>query len=312
MMSRSLRISDVSEVSLKLTKTPNQLNNSFITQNIPMKHLQNYTLIVLLAFVAFFVSSCNTDDAPPMLEPDLSVVNEELAINGMLEDLNNVTLNVLGSGGLAARTNVVLPSSKLCPGAKVTMDKSNKEITVDFGDGCTSENGTLRKGKIMISYNGNLLFPTAKITTSFENYEVNGYKIEGVRSMINKSFDLATNSIDLEVSTQNAKVTWPDNTFVTFSSNQTQNIQLSPEGYQTSTTGTVSGVSREGFNYTAIVTDSIVVTENCIESGITAPSSGMVSFKYNNTETTVDYGDGSCDNLVTVKYPGGSKEISID
>lgn len=277
-----------------------------------MKHLKNHAFIVLLAFVAIFVSSCNTDDNLPAPEPNLSVVNEEIAINAVIEDLDNITLSVLSKNGLAARTTVNLPVGELCPGAIITMDKTNKKITIDFGSGCTSENGTIRKGKIMLSYNGNLLFPGAKVVATFDDYEVNGFVLEGVRTLLNKSVDLESNSISLEIKVENAKVTWPDNTFVTFSSNETRKIEFTSEGYIATAKGTASGISKEGFAYTSVVTTPLEITQKCLDSGKTVPSSGMINFKYDNMEVTVDYGDGTCDNLVRITYPGGSKDVIID
>jgi len=277
-----------------------------------MKNTRKLTFLACITIASIAVVSCNTNETPEIPAPNISLIQDDIVISQSFEDLDNLTLKVLGNSGLAARSEVSLPSGDICPNAEVTMDKVNKKITVDFKEGCTSDDGTVRKGKLVITYNGNLLFPGAKIVTSFEGYEVDGHKIEGTRTLTNKGVDLNANSIDLEIKIDNAKVTWPDKTFVTFTSNQSRTLILGPEGYEASATGTASGVSREGSNFTTIVTDPLMVNQTCIISGITVPSSGILIYKYDNKEVSLDYGDGTCDKSILVSYPGGSKELIVD
>lgn len=279
---------------------------------ILMKNTRKFSFSALVLITSLMVFSCDMNDTPEFPAPNLSLVQDNIVISQSLEDLDNITLKVLGNNGLGARAEANLPSGDLCPNAEVTMDKNNKIITVNFKEGCTSENGTVRKGKLIISYNGNLLFPGAKIVTQLEGYEVNGRKIEGTRTLTNKGVDLNSNSVDLGIKVENAKVTWSDNTFVTFTSNESRTLVLDSEGYQASATGTASGVSREGFNFTTIVTNPLVINQTCINSGIAIPSSGQLNYKYDNKEINVDYGDGTCDKIVLVNYPGGSKELVVD
>src|SRR5690606_2653011 len=143
-------------------------------------------------------------------------------------------------------------------GAIVTQDEAAKLITVDFGDGCTTAGGVTRKGKVMIAYTGNLLFPEAKITTTFDGYEVNDLKVEGTRILTNKGVSLENNTVNLEVTIQSGKVTWPDATFVTMASEQERTIKLTGQGgYEASITGTATGISRGGFDYTSSVTEDL-------------------------------------------------------
>lgn len=129
-----------------------------------------------------------------------------------------------------------------------------KKIIVDFGAGCTSPNGVVRKGKILLSYTGsNFLFPGTSIVTTFEGYEVNGLKIQGTRTITNGGIDLLNSKVTLNVKIENGLITWPDNQTVTYSSTQVRQVSLGSSGYEVSVTGTASGKSREGFDYTATV-----------------------------------------------------------
>ncbi|SFU10744.1 hypothetical protein SAMN04489724_4039 [Algoriphagus locisalis] len=274
--------------------------------------ITSYPSLLAMIMGVMLISSCdNMNDAPPV--PDLSVVEEDAEVNMAFEDLDNLTLTVLSNSGLSARTSVDIPAGNICDGAVVTIDESAKTIKVDFGDGCTSSSGTTRKGIINFTYTGNLLLTGAEITTTFENYEVNGYKVEGIRTITNKGFELASNSISLAVTIENGKVTWPDDSFVTIASDQLREIKLGTQGeYEASITGTATGTSREGFSYTSLVIEPLIYTKSCLESGVKLPISGILRFQFRDIEASVDYGNGSCDKEATIFYPNGSLPVTFD
>lgn len=277
-----------------------------------MKNTFNASVLFLMIFGSMIIFSCNDmNDAPPV--PDLSVIEEDTEVNMAFEDLDNLTLTVLSNAGLSARTTVDIPAGNICNGAILSINESAKTIKVDFGNACTSSNGVTRKGIIMLYYTGNLLLTGAKITTSFDGYEVNGYKVEGTRTLTNKGVNIESNTIILEVKIENGKITWPDNTFVTMTSNQLRNIKLGTQGeYEATITGTAVGTSRDGLDYTTSVKDALVYTKSCLESGVSVPISGILAFQYEAIEVTVDYGDGACDKIATIFYPNGSKQVTLD
>jgi len=277
-----------------------------------MKITLKPTVYAFVAATALFVTGCNSDDDAPMPEPNLTVVEDDISVNLAMEDLDNVTMSVMSNSGLGARTTETIPSGDLCESAEITLDESSKTIIVDFGTGCTSETGITRKGKVRLTYTGNLLFPGAKIVSTFDGYVVNGLAVEGTRTITNKGVDLETNTVNLEVKVGDGKITWPDNTFVTFTSNQSRVIKLKASGYEGTISGTASGVSRDGNTYTTIVTDPLMVSQECIESGTSIPNSGVVEFKYAGIAVNLDYGSGSCDKAISVNYPGGTKEITVE
>lgn len=277
-----------------------------------MKNTLKPSILFLFAFVTFAFSSCESlNETLPA--PDLSVVEENTEANMAFEDLDNITLTVLSNSGLSARTNVNVPSSNLCEGALVTIDEETKKITVDFGEGCTSSNGMSRKGIINLAYTGNLLLTGAKVTTTFDGYEVNGKAIEGTRTIINKGVNGETNTINLEVTIQNAKVTWSDGKFLTLTSDQLRDLKLGTQGeYETSVTGTANGTSRSGFEYTSSISETLVYAKNCLESGVAFPLTGIIEYQFRGIESSIDYGDGECDKSATIFYPNGSKELILD
>jgi hypothetical protein len=277
-----------------------------------MKNISLTRLSILLVAICFGLFSCEKDPDAVVPEPDLSLVEDEFKINSALEDLDNLTLTTLQSSGLGLR--VLAPSnSSICTTAVVNHNQSGKIITVDFGNGCTSPNGTLRKGKITFSYTTeNFLLPGFSVVTTFQGYEVNGLKVEGTRTITNTGINLQNFEVTLAVKVQNGKVTWSDGRTSTFTTDQIRKVTQSPTGYNASVTGTGSGTSKAGVSYTAAISEPLLITQSCAESGILLPNKGKINFTYQSTAVTVDYGLGECDKKLEITYPGGVKVVVID
>lgn len=274
-----------------------------------MKKLIPFSLLIILG-LSVVLFSCGEGADPAPSEPSLNLVEDEFVINAAFEDLDYLTLEVLQSSGLGLRT---MGTANLCAGASVNHNQNTKTIIVDFGQGCTSPNGVRRKGKMTLVYSGsNFLFPGTSISTTFQGYEVDGIKIDGTRTITNGGIDLVNSRVTLRVKIENGKITWPDNSSVTYTSDQTRVVSLSESGYEASITGTASGVSRDGNNYSATVTEPLIVKQSCVDEGIYIPSSGVLSFTYSLISVSVDYGFGTCDKTVEITYPGGVKEFTID
>ncbi|NVJ87235.1 MAG: hypothetical protein HWE15_13065 [Algoriphagus sp.] len=276
-----------------------------------MKTRSSIFQFLSLLVMVLFLGSCDKDSDPTITEPDLSIILEDLEVTQIIEDMDYNTLTVLQSIGLNGRV-LNDPFEKICAGVSVDINNTQKTITIDFGDGCTSPSGVVRKGKINISYDQNFLLPGATVTTTFDGYEVNGLQITGVRTLVNKAIDIINNQVTLQVTVENGKVTWPDNTFITFTTIQERVLKLGAQGYELSITGTGNGQSREGFPYSSTITSPLTVTQDCVETGVLIPSSGIMDVSYRGVQLTIDYGQGSCDRTITVSYPGGSEQITLD
>lgn len=273
-----------------------------------MKKLNQLLTLSLITFILF---SCGSDPEPELTAPDLTVVDDDLQINRLFEDLDNYTLTVLEENGLGARIQQT-QNDQICEGVEIMVDQENRRIEINFGESCISSSGVERKGKVILEYSGNFLFPGATVTTTFEGYEVDGLKVEGTRSIVNGGIDLLNSEVNLLVEVENGKITWPDGQFATYSSNQSREVRLGSQGYEITITGTAQGTARSGVNYTSIVETGLQVSQTCVESGVWIPSSGTLVFNYENSPVTVDFGSGECDRTVTITYPGGSETITVD
>ncbi|MBS1564476.1 MAG: hypothetical protein JST39_08795, partial [Bacteroidetes bacterium] len=184
-----------------------------------------------------------------------------------------------------------------------------KTVVVDFGSGCTGWYGVTRSGKITYTLSNMLKLPGTTVTAVYNNYKVNGFKVEGSYSLTNNSSLSA--GVLLNSSITNGKVTWPDGvTWYSYSGTKTIK-QTSGVGstnyndYVFAITGAHSYASWTGKTLTDSVTTALVKATTCRNI-----SAGTVDFTYNGTvKGTLDYGNGTCDTIATIKIGAWVKTI---
>lgn len=184
-------------------------------------------------------------------------------------------------------------------------------VTIDYGtDGCTGRNDVVHKGKIIVTVTGYFLESGSKRIVTFENFYINDYQITGTKTVTNMGQNDAGNWVrKIEVE---GKVITPDGKEITrISTREREWI----EGANTpllfwddvfSITGRASGVNRKGVAYTAEITKPLIKARNCrwIQEG-------TVSVSTENGTASLDYGDGTCDNVGVLTINGEEREIKF-
>ncbi len=94
-----------------------------------------------------------------------------------------------------------------------------KTLTLDFGTGCTSVDGILRKGKLVYVFTAPIVVPGATASVTFEQYVVNGFGLKGTYSITNNSSD--QNGISFNTQVTNGIITYPNATNYHYSHNKT-------------------------------------------------------------------------------------------
>jgi hypothetical protein len=175
-----------------------------------------------------------------------------------------------------------------------------KTLTADFGSGCTSADGIFRKGKLTYVFSGPIYFPGATVSVTFSQYVVNGYGLQGSYLITNNS----TGSGDLVINTKvtNGIITYPNATNYHYSHNKTFTLisgmdtplDITDDVYNIS--GNCAFSDAAGNSLVFNVTTPLVKAISCHNI-----SQGVLSFSYNQSiNGTIDFGDGTCDNLATV------------
>jgi hypothetical protein len=186
-----------------------------------------------------------------------------------------------------------------------------KTVIIDFGTGCTIR-GHERKGQIITVYTGRLHIPGNKATTSFENYYIDSFKIEGTHVLENSSSP-GSNRRSFTTKIENAKVTnvnsgnWVGwNSEKVFTQVEGNGTPWWPNDDVFHISGSSSGEWSTGKSWRAETTDPLVKKFGC--KWIV---DGTIRFKVNNTEGILEYGDGTCDNAATVTVNGHTRTIRL-
>jgi hypothetical protein len=194
-------------------------------------------------------------------------------------------------------------------------------ITIDFSvTGCRDLKGNLRKGKIFISYTGRRYNPNSSIVTTFGGYQINNTKVEGTLS-VNYSGASTSDKVVFTETLVDGKVTWPDGTTTVRSESKkvewTRDV-LSPLSDQWKIsmgdfpTYVAAGVNRKGMVYEMKIDEPLIFKRQCIVSAKgTVPVQGVKELLVANKKIAIDYGDGTCDKLVTITVKGKSKSIEL-
>ena len=199
--------------------------------------------------------------------------------------------------------------------ATITVDEENKLKTVFFDGDCFGKRGQTRTGTIVISYSDTKGEIGSFKQVEFDNYYLNGIKIEGVRRYEIIDIEEGVNKT-VQITLQNGKMTYPDGTFSNKSKNITKYITYQDkERVSTSVTGNASGVISDGTAYEMEITSPIIFTRVCAKELMhkkgKIPVSGVKRIVKGESEMIINYGDGECDFIAEVIKDGVTETIDL-
>ncbi|MEM9857623.1 MAG: hypothetical protein AAF843_09710 [Bacteroidota bacterium] len=280
-----------------------------------MKKLGFFFLIGILV-----LSACTDEVDETSIEGDLTeTALNDTEIDAVYEDVDDMvnmslesTENVLG-GKIADEEPI---DDRFCQGViSFDGDKTSGTITIDFGEeGCLDPNKNLRKGKIIISYNGARFLPGSTVVTTLENYSINDIAIEGTRTLENISsstIDFPTFHITLE----GGKVTWPDETFATREADRVRvwRRENNPRLDAHLVTGEASGMTRRGVAYEMEILDTLIYRKACVPSRrARIPVQGVKQIETRDKLVTINYGEGECNRKFEVVVEGKTEDVTVD
>jgi hypothetical protein len=285
--------------------------------------------LAVFAALAFF-SACDPQEKP--LQEEAAYVAEDVISDFALQDVDDLAglamiSDAATSGGRTSGEprNITISDPRLnCANAVVTitMDPASTPahpigtIVIDFGEGCTGPMGNVRKGKIIISFNGRRFMPGSVIAITFEGYSFNEIALEGTRTLTNISGS-TEEAPAFEVELVGGQATWPDGTVATREHCYVHTWQRAANPLNDQLVVTqcadrevaASGTNRRGRTYTMKIVEPLRYKRGCpiAVSGVkvfTDVTSGKV--------ITVDYGDGRCDRVVTITFNGQSRSFEVN
>ena len=284
---------------------------------------------LIIAFV-LLLASCKKDSETVVLDAtDTQNVNSESVSDSYSDESTDMAnISVAGAGSqYAGRSEGDIAGLKdiddkfKC--ATVTIERTQGStparpvgtITIDFGTtDCADGRGVVRKGKIIINYVGVRFAVGSTIITTFEGFFRNGVKIEGVHTLTNVQAPGSSNP-KFTVAIVGGKLTFADGKIITREQSFTREWQRASNPTQDKwvVSGSASGTNKNLKKYEMVITKDLVYSRACaISDKVFIPVSGTKVFTTDNKTFTVDYGDGACDNIITVSTAAGSKTITVD
>ena len=196
-----------------------------------------------------------------------------------------------------------------------TNNPNTHVVTISFGDCATSASypyKRIRSGKILVQYNNVVGDTLANRTLTFEDYFVSGKRLEGEIFISDIRRDTVDSLLHSVCTFRNFKISFPNGTNVTYNGSHTR-VWTFGEGDNVSTNNTysvtmltdslnISGPATRTFktaipspvklNYACAITGKLAATAGTIQVN---EISGMGAGARN-----VSFGDGTCDNAVSV------------
>ncbi len=292
------------------------------------------TVIVTSGLIIF--SSCKKDN-PASESTDTSEVaaaidatQSDAVAEQQFDDVFNITMGVQASDvgediGIGAGVDVIYDNTAnpdgtpspspfaRCFTVEVVPNTPHvfpKTVTIDFGEGCVGKDGKLRKGKIVSVYTGPMFIAGSKTSTTFVDYSVDSFKIEGTHTVENTS---SSNKKGWTVKVVDGKITntnsgswqkWSSvKTHTQVEGNGTPHYPLD-DVFEI--TGEASGSNSNGSLWTATVTSPLIKKIGCPWI-----VKGTVRISINNNNGILDYGDGGCNNKAVITINGVVHNITL-
>ncbi|MEQ9404429.1 MAG: hypothetical protein RIM99_12625 [Cyclobacteriaceae bacterium] len=260
---------------------------------------------ILTVLLAVLISSCSEDDSNSSGLVDQLDTDSEAALESNFEDVDLITEASMETLDETDGGRSIVDRDALISCAIVEKDTVNKVITIDFGDGCEDGNGRIRKGKIIIEYNERKLVPGAYRIVTLEDFFIDEVQVEGKRTITNTSSDINDNPT-FTITLDGGRLTFEDETTATRDATRIRKWVRAnnPLQDEARVDGTASGTRRDGVNYTIEILEELVYKRACRAGRIFIPVSGIKQITWGDNVAVINYGDGDCDNVVTITLNG--------
>lgn len=283
---------------------------------------------MLLAAIFVFTISCNKDDSKEENTLTQEEISTSAKIDNVADDVSKIVEEQFGTDfGIQNRgtssSNTIVPA---CATVTRTPETGFPEVgqniikEIDFGTtGCVMPlTGAILKGKIIITIP---YLPNSNVHTAtyvFVDFYHNARKVQGSKTFVRTFTPATASSIAKLVVIMNMDltITLVDGRVVTRTGSRTRELVEglnTPENF----TDNVYKITGEWFTTfpnasvkTSTITSPLFLKIACApQNSIFAQ--GVITFTRNNNTATLDYGDGSCDNIAVFTRNGVSTTITL-
>ena len=290
-------------------------------------------ILFLGLLVAALSFSCTKkeDDEPAKMTASDAAVNAKMNssnddVSKIIEDQYQLTSDNATTGRGTESASVFLPScaTVVRNPAFGTMPTVGQTVTktITFATPfCTLPNGSIVTGQIIMSFVYDPSLTTHVITYQFVNFYHNAIKYEGT-----KTFSWVWSSGNAVNANPHAIVTMNMDMTATINSNVYHRVgqrvnEISSDGGTPNWANWTDNVYRvtgnwvttfpDGIDQASDITTPLEVSMPCAFQQTCAISKGVITITKNNVSSTLDYGDGSCDNVAIYTLYGISYNINV-
>ncbi|MBK7762770.1 MAG: hypothetical protein IPI46_05275 [Bacteroidetes bacterium] len=266
------------------------------------------TLVVLSLATTLIFSACNRRDKNQ--DNDTQLAGD----NTLFENTYNEVLNMADEASEKNTGDNLSNYKTASTCATITHDTLNvpKTITIDFGNtNCLCNDGRNRRGKILVSYTGKYRDSGSVHTITFDNYFVNDNQVLGSKTVSNLGtntsnqthFSIVVNGLIIKALTGDS-VVWNSTRTRTWVGGEATIGDKSDDVYEI--TGSASG-TKGSTAYTMTIIQPLVKAVACgyISKGVmeVQPSGKLLR--------SIDFGNGTCDNIAQVTIGGNVYTITL-
>ncbi|MEI8058977.1 MAG: hypothetical protein WCG67_02370 [Ferruginibacter sp.] len=277
----------------------------------------NLLFVMAICSIAF-ITSCkknNTASTADEIETTFDLSGKQAIADNLTQDDNDVldevtaTSSLNGSYALGPITvNNVLGA---CAVVTITGNFPTKNISIDFGSGCTNTFGVTRKGIINIVMTDSLRKSGSISTVTFNNYYINGFKKEGTITWTNTTV-VGSGIPSWNRKVVNGKITAPNGDFWLHSAdiNISMTAGANTPNNLTDDIFSISG-TRTATNPAGNTRTSTTLTALQKKASCSNIDQGTLQVQGPNHVAVIDFGNGSCDNLATISIDGRTPRTII-
>jgi hypothetical protein len=270
--------------------------------------IKQFLFAFAMLSLAIGFNSCkkNNETVVEEFENTFELSGDQAIADNLTEDASDMFNQVADenniAGGFAPGGPVIV--NNFIPCATVTITPTTgfpKNIVIDFGTGCTY-NGNTRSGKINITLSDSVRKAGSVAVMTFTNYIINGYKVEGTHTWTNTSVAPGRSWTH---KTENGKVT--EVSSGRYWTHYGLRTVVQTLGVATPTriddvfsiTGTHTVTNSSNVSRDITVLEALIKRTDCGNI-----SKGKLKVQGPNHYATIDFGDGTCDNLATLSIDG--------
>jgi hypothetical protein len=267
--------------------------------------------LVLAAVLSPVLFSCQQDEEIAVQDAAITdqLIADEITADDLFEDMDEISMDA-ASYTINGRLNDEGSVTELDCVSR-TVDRNGdlrSAVTLTFSGACEGPRGRTRTGTLLIDRSIDLNTSTYTVSTTFQDFYVNGHQIEGTRTLV---YSLNEDQLlTVNVTLTDGRVTLSNGNVITRSGNFTRTVDR--ENAQITVTGSASGTNRNGVAYVSEITSPLVFQRNCASDGIYMPVQGIKQIsRTGRNDLEINFGEGACDKSVNIISEGENRTIEI-